>query len=142
MANFSQPMGLWPSTLKTEMGEKHSSKHLDEDRGRTVFRHIQKTMQRDSRRKHAKQPTTAAHAIFTRRSHSYLSRDFNSDFIKNLIHDVLAFLFIIRAIKDVIQGVVDLEGKEREQSNYFQMRDKLGLYFWNKSKLYLHIFNV
>lgn len=50
---------------------------------------------------------------------SHLSRDFNSDFIKNLIHNVLAFFFIIRAIKDVIKGVIDLEGKERETKQLF-----------------------
>lgn len=49
--------------------------------------------------------------LITNRSCSHLSRDFNSDFIKNLIHNVLAFFFIIRTIKDVIKGVIDLERK-------------------------------
>lgn len=49
----------------------------------------------------------------------HLSRDFNSDFVKNLIHNVLAFFFIIRAIKDVIKGVIDLEGKERGTKQLF-----------------------
>lgn len=60
---------------------------------------------------------------FQLRRHSYLSRDFNSDFIKNLIHNILAFFFIIRAIKDVIQCVIDLGGwggKKQLLSKRFQ----------------------
>ena len=57
--------------------------------------------------------------------HSYLSRDFNSNFIKNLIHNILAFFFIIRAFKDVIKCVIDLRGGEETKqllSNRFQVR--------------------
>lgn len=97
--------------IRQKWENKKVSKHLNEDRGRTSS---------DTHWKHAgsingqkKTLTKVAKASHYEISCSHLSRDFNSDFVKNLIHNVLAFFFIIRAIKDVIKGVIDLEGKER-----------------------------